>query len=199
MSDFEQQTLNAVKQGLSLEDGMYQHEYIVGRFISGWKHSIDSTDNRVGLRRIDLKINGDNTLYGILRPIYTEAQGTQHEDANAPHHNPTYDKKTKKRRWSRKQKFNDQVDRDEFITIKAAEDNAILILIKEPTYKTYNPAYYEQLDKLIKKLKQPGYLMQLIIKCENANYKGCIITWQDEKFITPKRKWPKVKYYTKDN
>lgn len=195
MSQYETKVKDAFKRGLNLKEGTYKEQYYIGRFITGWKQPKDCENPRVGRRHIDLKIHGKGTLYGISRPIYVEIQGGQHKNPQAPYHDPEYDEDTKELIWSRAQKFNDQIDRDEYVTIKAEENNAILLLIEEPLYKTYNPAYYRQLEKLVEKLEKPGYLAQIVARCESKHYKGCIITWSDEKFITPKRKWPKPKYY----
>lgn len=195
MSQFENRIQSAIKSGLNLKPGMYKEQYYIGRFITGWKHPKDCENPRVGHRHIDLKINGKGTLFGVSRPVYVEAQGDQHKDPQAKYHDPEYNQETGDLIWTRAQKFNDQVDRDEHVTIKAQADNAILLLVEEPTYKIKNPAYYSQLDKLIEKLEKPGYLAQIITRCEMKHYKGCIITWDNEKFITPKRKWPKPNYY----
>lgn len=194
MSQYETRIKNAFKTGLNLKEGMYQEQFYIGRFISGWKQPVDCDNNRVGRRKIDFKINGADTIFKVARPVYAEIDGTQHDDPYSSFNDPSYNEEGELI-WSRSQNFNDQVDRDYYVNIKAEEANAIMIRVKEPIWRSKNPAYYEQLEALEQKIQSPGFLAFMIQLCEQRHYKGCIITWDGVKFITKGRKWPKPKYF----
>lgn len=194
MSQYENKIKAAFKNGLNLKEEMYAEQFYVGRYISGWKQPIDCDNPRVGRRYIDFQINGGDTIYRIARPVWAEIDGNQHDDPQSKYNDPQFNKKGEVK-WTRAQMFNDQIDRDDYINTKAEEENAIMIRVKEPVWRSKNLAYDQQLNMLEQKIQSPGFLAYIIQLCEQRHYKGCIITWDKIKFITQGRHWPKPKYY----
>lgn len=192
-SKFQEEAVTAIKDGLNLSGNMYKEEFHLGRFITGWKEPVDCPDMKKGHRYADIKINGQDTIYKVSRPILIEVDGRQHDDPMAKWNDPVYDKTTHQLIWTRAQNFNDQIDRDEWENLWALENHYIMIRIKEPVWMDVNPAYWKQREILMNKLSKPGYLSEIIHKCERSNAKGVIIAWDNEKPVVTKN-WPKPKY-----